>query len=431
MRPRLLPIITSLCLAAALPSRAVEINVPDHSFAPDGSTTSAYQQTDIATPNGGNVLPTGASSHVAYFVTTFTFGENSDAHLQANFRATGGQARVGVEVNDDGLVQFIGTGDTTRTTFNLSQNMAGRSVVLLVKAHYDPNHNVIYGKSNAADDTLFNAWVNPTGSSVEGSGQSAGDMQTVWNSATFGFFGQTIQNQSTLGTAGTSLITDTVVLTGADATFANALALATGGPPPPGHRGRRHLDRFLIAAGRSCGRHTTSTITVTLKDGGGSPVAGKEVSLSGNGSATIETGNNTSDANGVVTFTVKSITPGGTIHRHGCDRRQSGHHGRPPAWTSRNPSCSARWMRATPPWWLPRPAWPQTASPPPPSPSPCGTTTDLLIAGEGVTWPEVRWAPPSSPPALRRPMRMARRHSPSAPPRSARWCSPPPPSLTT
>lgn len=55
---------------------------------------------------------------------------------------------------------------------------------------------------------------------------------------------------------------------------------------------------------------TTSTITVTLKDAGGTPVSGKTVSLSGNASATIQTSNNTSNASGVVTFTVKSSTVG-------------------------------------------------------------------------------------------------------------------------
>ena len=55
---------------------------------------------------------------------------------------------------------------------------------------------------------------------------------------------------------------------------------------------------------------TTSTITVTLKNSGGLPLPGKVVSLSGNGSATITTSNNTSNASGVVTFTVKSSAVG-------------------------------------------------------------------------------------------------------------------------
>lgn len=228
MKTAALPALVTIF--AGLSAQAAVINIADHSFAPDGSGTNAYQQSDIAGPNGGNVLPAGASSHIAYFVTTFTFGANSDAHLQANFRATGGQPRVGVEVRDDGLVAFVGTGDSTQTNFNFNQDMAGQTVVLLVKAHYDPTHNVTYGKANTSDDTLFNVWINPTSSAVEGSGQSAGDMQTVWNSATFGFFGQTVQNQNTPGTAGTSSITNTVVLTGADATFENALAIAVPEP---------------------------------------------------------------------------------------------------------------------------------------------------------------------------------------------------------
>ena len=138
-----------------------------------------YVQTDIATPNGGNVLPSGASTHIVYAITTFTIGAGSDAHVEANFRATGGQPRVGVQLQDTGQLNWIGTGDSTRTNFNFNQDMAGETVVLIMKAHYDPNHNVVYGKTNAADDTLFNVWVNPDGSSVEGSGQSAGDMQTV------------------------------------------------------------------------------------------------------------------------------------------------------------------------------------------------------------------------------------------------------------
>ena len=218
-------------LIPAIDGHAATINLSDYSFAPDGSASTNIQQTNISTPNAGDVLPAGASTHVVYLVTTYDFGASSDAHLQTSFRATGGQARLGIRIQDTGQVEFTGTGDSTRTSFNFSQDMAGQTVVLLAKLHYDPTHNVTYGKTNASDDTLMNVWVNPTASSVEGSGQSAGDMQTVWNSATFRFFNQEILNQSTPGTAGTSSITDTVILTGTDATFANAL-LAAGVPEP-------------------------------------------------------------------------------------------------------------------------------------------------------------------------------------------------------
>jgi len=58
---------------------------------------------------------------------------------------------------------------------------------------------------------------------------------------------------------------------------------------------------------------TTSTITVTLKDGGGAAVAGKTVTLaksSGPGAPTITTTQGTSNSSGIATFTVKSLTAG-------------------------------------------------------------------------------------------------------------------------
>ena len=51
---------------------------------------------------------------------------------------------------------------------------------------------------------------------------------------------------------------------------------------------------------------TTSTVTVTLKDGSGNPVSGKVVTLTaGSGSSTISAASGVSNASGIVTFTVK------------------------------------------------------------------------------------------------------------------------------
>jgi CSLREA domain-containing protein len=54
---------------------------------------------------------------------------------------------------------------------------------------------------------------------------------------------------------------------------------------------------------------TASTITVTLKDSGGNPVAGRTVTLSaGSGSSTIATVSGTTGGSGVAAFTVKDVT---------------------------------------------------------------------------------------------------------------------------
>ena len=53
---------------------------------------------------------------------------------------------------------------------------------------------------------------------------------------------------------------------------------------------------------------TTSTITVTLTDAFGNPVAGKTVSLAQTGSSTISSASGPSSGAGVVTFTVTDTT---------------------------------------------------------------------------------------------------------------------------
>ena len=225
-------IFSSTLLSLFATSQAAVISLPNLSFEPDGSGTTTIQQTNIQTPNGGSdVLQAGATPRVAYLVTKYTFGVGSDAHLRTSFRATGAQPRLGVEVQDTGQVQFTGSSDGSRTSFNFGQDMAGQTVVLLAKLNYDQNNNITYGRANNNDDTLMNVWVNPIFNEIEGPvGLSAGDMSTVWNSATFRFFNQEISNQNTPGAAGTSFISNTVILTGADATFRNAIGFAVPEP---------------------------------------------------------------------------------------------------------------------------------------------------------------------------------------------------------
>ena len=89
---------------------------------------------------------------------------------------------------------------------------------------------------------------------------------------------------------------------------------------PSACRGCRPICSVGLADSVPANGVTTSTITVTVKNAGGLPLPGKLVSLSGDGSATIDpagAGTDTTNASGVATFTVKSGAPGSRdLHRH-------------------------------------------------------------------------------------------------------------------
>lgn len=235
-------------IVAASSARAAVITIADYSLTPDGGNlTTTFQHTST-----GSVLP-ATNGTIVYVVSTFTFGTVSDAHLQWNFSTSATVAnRIGIQVQDTGLVETIGTGDgilqkispTTnkRSNVNLATDMAGTTITLLAKLYYNSavsddlgtrSAALPGGSANNSDDTIMNVWINPTNSDVEGDTSSSaaminnGDMYAVWNSAGFSYFRQTIQNQNTPITSGDSSITNTTILTGANATFANALALAT------------------------------------------------------------------------------------------------------------------------------------------------------------------------------------------------------------
>lgn len=217
-------VASATVLLATSSAQAAVVNLPNYSLVPNGTNLTAFEDTNVSVLNNGANLPTTAAN-VIYFVTTLTFGANSTARLEAGFRHSNGAARLGVDANHDGIVRIIGT--SPLPSFNLGQSLAGQTITLLAKLNYDPTHSDTYGQSNVSNDTIMNVWVNPTASTVEGSGLTAGDLNTIWNSAAFTFFRHTVYNQSTPDTAGTSGITNTVILTGGDATFANALAIAT------------------------------------------------------------------------------------------------------------------------------------------------------------------------------------------------------------
>ena len=235
-------VITGLLAGNSL---AAVINVPDHSFTPDGSGTVSTRDTNIEALNGSPVLSSSGST--AYVVSTFEFGAGSDAHLQWQFFAstppTAG--RIGLNMQDNGSVSIPGiapqrldfdgmTDVLSPSSFSFAQDMAGETVVMIAKLHFDTSNSDTYNVKfnngprtpHGGADTLMNVWFNPTAASVEGAGPAAGDLYAIWNSSTFRHMRTSVFNQNTSANAGDSSVLNTVILTGDDATFANALAAA-------------------------------------------------------------------------------------------------------------------------------------------------------------------------------------------------------------
>ena len=309
--------IALLGLAAALPSQAFEIPIADFVKTPDGSTTAFSQGTDVKALNG-NVSVLNSDGEVIYVIATYNFGLGSDVHLDAGFSTSTAPTsanRLGIRIEDTGQVTWLGSGDPSRTSFNFAKDMgadtgggSGETVTVLMRIDWDASRV-------GSPPNLGSAWINPAFSSEEGVGleRDAGDMSTIWDSKQFSGFAQVISNQSTPAppAAGDSSITDTVILTGADASFPRALEYAVDGGPTAAGTVSAYISTvsaspILVADDNA----TASTITVTLTDSAGDPVAGKVVSLASDGDAGITTGDNISDANGVVTFSVTSGTSG-------------------------------------------------------------------------------------------------------------------------
>lgn len=252
-------LFTGLSLMAALgvgTAQAAVIPVADLTQTP---TTNATQQNDVATPNGG-VINDNVDGTLAYYVTTFVFGSESQAHLETFFEFSAGQDRTGIRVQDTGRVDFTNQGDPGDTTFDIGGGggvgfMAGQTVTLLVRTYWHSTNDGLRATLGTSDDILFNAWVNPTGSATEtavtpgdANMLNDGDLHTLWNANDFFFLTQEILNQGTPGTGGDNSIINTTVLTGSDATFANALALAT--IPEPASLALVGFGGLLIASRR-------------------------------------------------------------------------------------------------------------------------------------------------------------------------------------
>ncbi len=242
-----------MATATAIASSAVQaavISITDYTLVPNGTdygnssanTVLEDQRTNINTANGGTIVK--STDPVAFYVTTFSFGSSTSADIYLNFTASAGQDRLGIKATVGGVFTVHGGGGSAQS-FNIGSSLAGQTVTIVGKFLFDADHSVDYGRNNASDDTIATFWINPTVSDTEGSGLPDGYVKqngsgTVanasftgdvaghpWNSSDFHLLRQRIDNNFTPGTAGNTSILNTKVLTGSDATFANALALAT------------------------------------------------------------------------------------------------------------------------------------------------------------------------------------------------------------
>lgn len=262
-------LLTALTLSVSLAQadmHAASISIPN--LTQVTANSDVVTQNDVKAANGGVDLVSSADP-IAYVITTFNWGANSNAHLRVRFgNGPTSENRLGIEVNDDGGLGQVGGNNGGFMDYDaltdeprsvpiqiggVPTDMAGTSITLLFKYAYDATNNVTYNvragnnSSAASDDTLMNVWVNPTGTSVEGSGPTAGDFYAIWNSRDFEGFFPRISNAGTSPAAGLSSITNTTILTGTDATFANALALAV---PEPGSLALLGLGGLMIARRR-------------------------------------------------------------------------------------------------------------------------------------------------------------------------------------
>lgn len=247
MKPtRIFPHLAATTLIAASSAQAAILTVPDFSLVPDGSTSSPVQSYDVNANNPGPIV--NATFPVAYVVTTFIFGPGTLADIQLNFAASAGQDRLGVRITDNGFADTPsdGTGnadlDLNGGDPNPASTMAGQTITIIGKFEYDANYSTIYSRTNTSEDTFATFWINPTLSDTEGSGRPdgadgvananfTGDFASnLWNSSSFFLLEQRIFNNGTAEGNGASSIANTTILTGTDATFANALALAIPEP---------------------------------------------------------------------------------------------------------------------------------------------------------------------------------------------------------
>ena len=316
MTSKLLPSIAFLVLVTALPCKAEIYTFADFTRAAGGA---AITTTHDFVPNegwSGTPPNTTAGENSLYLKATVswtaTTGNIGTFNIRFNQNDDAGAARLGMGkstntagsgfdfITSNTIIDPDGAGPATARPTIVPFNANTINSVTLVmkidhtKAGTSPGGDWWFGTEGLQSSAVGFMWINPNLTAPEASQFTP---WAAWRSGNASY-------------SGVSFITDTDAV---NLTFSN-IAIYTGNDTPfATSTGIVSATNSTVSASPvavPADGTSTSTITVTLKDTGNSPVAGKEVSLAGNGSATITTSNNTSNASGVVTFSVKSSTVG-------------------------------------------------------------------------------------------------------------------------
>ncbi|QTN32333.1 Ig-like domain-containing protein [Akkermansiaceae bacterium] len=312
-KTRFLPALL-LAFAAMVSSASAGIfPFADFTRAAGGASTTATH--DFSPNEGWGGTPPNTTSGTVYLKATVSwtatasnigtfnvrFNQSDDAGAPRLGMGKTGGAGTGFEfITANITTDPDGTGPATARPAITPVNASTKTSVTLVmkvdhsKANTSPGGDYWFADQGKQSGALGFLWIDPNLAASEASQFTP---WAAWRSGNASY-------------SGVSFITDTDAV---DLNFSN-IVLYTGGDTPfsatPAVADPATSTVSATPAAVPADGISTSTITVTLRDAGNLPLAGKQVSLASNGSAMIATTNNISDANGRVFFTVKSGSAG-------------------------------------------------------------------------------------------------------------------------
>jgi len=307
-------LVTLLALAALAPSAFAGI-FTFADFTRPAAGASITTPHDFVPNEGWSGTPPDTTSGTVYLKMTVSwaatasnigtfqarFNQNDDAGAGRLAMGKTGAAGTGFEfITANTTTDPDGAGPATARPAITAVNASTKTSVTLVmkvdhtKANTTPGGDYWFADPGLQSGALGFMWIDPNLTASEASQFTP---WAAWRSGNASYSGVSFISDTDAVDLNFSNI---AVYTGGDTPFSTAVAIADAATSTVS------ASPTTVPANGS----SSSAITVALKDAGNSPVAGKQVSLAGNGSATITTGNNISNASGVVTFTVKSGPPG-------------------------------------------------------------------------------------------------------------------------